>query len=137
AIGLEVQRKLNAGQQVIQVVHDVLVETLGGHAAGLVETREIPTRIMLVGLQGSGKTTSAAKLGFFLRKKRKKVPLLAACDVYRPAAMEQLQTLAKEVGLHSHVELGSTDAVGIATRALAQAKQIGADYLIVDTAGRL
>jgi signal recognition particle subunit SRP54 len=137
AIGLEVQRKLNAGQQVIQVVHDVLVETLGGHAAGLVEARELPTRIMLVGLQGSGKTTSAAKLGFFLRKKRKKVPLLAACDVYRPAAMEQLETLAKEVGLHSHVELESTDAIGIATRALAQAKQIGADYLIVDTAGRL
>jgi signal recognition particle subunit SRP54 len=137
AIGLDVQRKLNAGQQVIQVVHDVLVETLGGHAAGLVETREIPTRIMLVGLQGSGKTTSAAKLGFFLRKKRKKVPLLAACDVYRPAAMEQLQTLASEVGLHSHVELGSTDAVGIATRALEEAKQIGADYLVVDTAGRL
>jgi signal recognition particle subunit SRP54 len=92
---------------------------------------------MLVGLQGSGKTTTAAKLGLFLRKNRKKVPVLAACDVYRPAAMDQLETLAKELGLRSHVEAGETDAIGIATRALAQARSIGADYLIVDTAGRL
>src|SRR5512143_2103156 len=109
AIGQEVMRSLSPGQQVIQVVHDVLVEVLGHTAQGVVESREIPTRIMVVGLQGSGKTTFVAKLGHYLRK-RKKVSVLAACDVYRPAAMDQLATLAREANLRVHVETGETDA---------------------------
>ena len=136
AIGQEVLKSLTPGQQVIRVVHDVLVETLGKTAQGVTQSNEIPTKIMVVGLQGSGKTTFTAKLGHYLRK-HKKVPMLAACDVYRPAAMDQLATLAKEAGLRLHLEKGSTDAVGIAERAAEEARGIGADYLIVDTAGRL
>lgn len=136
AVGQEVLRSLSPGQQVIQVVHDVLVDVLGRTAQGVIETRDIPTRIMVVGLQGSGKTTFVAKLGHYLRK-HKKVPMLAACDVYRPAAMDQLATLGKEANLRVHWEKGETDAVGIAERALGAARGIGADYLILDTAGRL
>ena len=136
AVGQEVLRSLSPGQQVIQVVHEVLVDVLGRTAQGLVESKEIPTRILVVGLQGSGKTTFVAKLGHHLRR-RKKVPVLAACDVYRPAAMDQLATLAKGAGLRVHVEKGETDAVGIAERALQEARSVGADYLMVDTAGRL
>ncbi len=136
AVGQEVLRSISPGQQVIQVVHDVLVEVLGSSSHGVVESREIPTRLMVVGLQGSGKTTFVAKLGHHLRK-RKKVSMLAACDVYRPAAMDQLATLAREANLRVHVERGETDAVGIAERATQEAKGIGADYLICDTAGRL
>ena len=136
ALGQEVLRSLSPGQQVIQVVFEVMVEVLGRTAQGIVQTREIPARIMVVGLQGSGKTTFVAKLGHHLRK-HKKVPFLAACDVYRPAAMDQLATLAREANLRVHLEKGETDAVGIATRGLAAAKAIGADYLILDTAGRL
>ncbi len=136
AIGQEVLKSLSPGQQVISVVHDVLVDVLGSTTQGIVQSNEIPTRIMVVGLQGSGKTTFVAKLGLYLRK-RKKVPVLAACDVYRPAAMDQLATLAREAGLRAHVEKGGTDAVGIAERAAAAARGVGADYLILDTAGRL
>jgi signal recognition particle subunit SRP54 len=136
AVGQLVLRSLSPGQQVVQVVHDVLVEVLGGSAQGMVQSPEIPTRIMVVGLQGSGKTTFVAKLGHYLRK-HKKVPVLAACDVYRPAAMDQLATLAREANLRCHVEKGETDAVGIAVRAAEQARSIGADYVILDTAGRL
>jgi signal recognition particle subunit SRP54 len=136
AIGQEVLRSLSPGQQVVRVVHDVLVDVLGHTAQGVVRSQEIPTRIMVVGLQGSGKTTFVAKLGAYLRK-RKMVSVLAACDVYRPAAMDQLATLAREANLRVHIEKGGTDAVGIASRAAETAKGIGADYLILDTAGRL
>jgi signal recognition particle subunit SRP54 len=137
AVGQQVLKSLSPGQQVIRVVHEVLVDVLGSKAQPIAESQEIPTRILVVGLQGSGKTTSVAKLGHYLRKQRKKVPVLAACDVYRPAAMEQLEVLAREVGLRCHVEKGETDAVAIAGRALETARGAGADYLIVDTAGRL
>ncbi|MBK8231748.1 MAG: signal recognition particle protein [Candidatus Eisenbacteria bacterium] len=136
AVGQQVLKSLSPGQQVVRVVHEVLVDLLGTTSQGVVESREIPTRILIVGLQGSGKTTFVAKLGHHLRK-RKKVPVLAACDVHRPAAMDQLETLGKEAGLRVHVEKGGTDAVGIAKRALETARSIGADYLLVDTAGRL
>ncbi len=141
AIGQQVLKSLSPGQQVVRVVHEVLVEILGTTAQGVVESREIPTRILMVGLQGSGKTTFVAKLGHHL-KKRKKVPVLAACDVHRPAAMDQLETLGKEAGLRVYSERdaiarGEKDAVGVAKRALESAKSIGADYLLVDTAGRL
>ncbi len=136
AVGQDVLRSLSPGQQVVRVVHEVLVDVLGRTAQGVAESKEIPTRILIVGLQGSGKTTFVAKLGHQLRKRRK-VPVLAACDVYRPAAMDQLATLAKGAGLRAYVEKGQTDAVGIAERALAEARGIGADYLLLDTAGRL
>lgn len=136
AVGQEVLKSLSPGQQVIQVVHDVLVDVLGHTATSIVQSNEIPTRIMVVGLQGSGKTTFVAKLGHYLRK-HKKVPVLAACDVYRPAAMDQLATLGREANLRVHVEKGETDAVGIAVRGLTAARGVGADYLILDTAGRL
>ncbi len=136
AVGQEVLRSLSPGQQVVRVVHEVLVDFLGRTAQGVAESREIPTRILVVGLQGSGKTTFVAKLGHQLRKRRK-VPVLAACDVYRPAAMDQLATLARGAGLRVYLEKGQTDAVGIAERALAEARGIGADYLLLDTAGRL
>lgn len=136
AVGQQVLKSLSPGQQVVSVVKDVLVDVLGSTSHGLLETREIPTRILVVGLQGSGKTTTVAKLGHHLRK-RKKVPVLAACDVHRPAAIDQLETLGKEAQLRVFSEKGQPDAVKIASDALEHARSIGADYLIVDTAGRL
>ena len=137
AVGQEVMQSVDPGQQVIKVVHDVLVETLGGDATQLVHSKQTPTRIMIVGLQGSGKTTFTAKLGLHLRKKVKRSATLAACDVYRPAAMDQLGLLAREIGLDTHIEAGETDAVAIAKRALEQAREKKSEYLLVDTAGRL
>lgn len=136
AIGQQVLKSVSPGQQVVQVVHEVLVDILGTTSNGIVESREIPTRILVAGLQGSGKTTFCAKLGHYLRK-RKKVPVLAACDVHRPAAIDQLETLCREAQLRIFSEHGHKDAVGIAERALKEARSVGADYLIVDTAGRL
>lgn len=137
AVGVETLRSLRPGEHVIKIVHDVLVETLGGTTAEIVESKQKPTRILIVGLQGSGKTTFTAKLGHHLRKQRRKAALLAACDVYRPAAMEQLASLGRQIDLPVHLEKGETDAVGIARRALEAAKATGRDYLLVDTAGRL
>ncbi len=137
AVGTEVLKSLNPGEQVIKVVHDVMVETLGSVASELADSKKKPTRILIVGLQGSGKTTFTAKLGFHLRKRRKKTALLAACDVYRPAAMDQLGSLGKQIDIPVHIEKGETDAVGIAKRALEVAETKGHDYLLIDTAGRL
>ena len=137
AVGTETLRTLHPGEHVIKIVHEVLVETLGGTSSELAESKQKPTRILIVGLQGSGKTTFTAKLGHHLRKQRRKTSLLAACDVYRPAAMDQLASLGKQIDLPVHLEQGETDAVGIARRALDEAKAQGRDYLLVDTAGRL
>ncbi|MDM7916760.1 MAG: signal recognition particle protein [Candidatus Eisenbacteria bacterium] len=136
AIGQEVLRSLSPGQQVIRVVHEVLVETLGGQAQGIVESPEIPTRILVIGLQGSGKTTFVAKLGSFLRS-RKRIPMLAACDLARPAAIEQLETLGRQTGLRVYSDRTSKDPVGVAADSMRAAKAAASDYLIVDTAGRL
>jgi signal recognition particle subunit SRP54 len=136
AVGQEVLRSLSPGQQVIRIVHDVLVETLGSKAHPIAQSHELPTRILIVGLQGSGKTTFVAKLGMHLRG-RKKIPMLAACDLARPAAIDQLEALGRQVNLRVHADRTQKDPVVVAGDALGAAKAAAADYLLVDTAGRL
>ena len=136
AIGTEVIRGVNPAQQFIKLVNDELVELLGGTSSKLTKGLRNPTIIMLAGLQGAGKTTFAAKLAKFLKKQNEKL-LLVGVDVYRPAAIKQLQVLGQQVGVDVYSEEDSKDVVGIATRAIEKAKEINATYMIVDTAGRL
>ena len=136
AIGTEVIRGVNPAQQFIKLVNDELVELLGGTSSKLTKGLRNPTIIMLAGLQGAGKTTFAAKLAKFLKKQNEKL-LLVGVDVYRPAAIKQLQVLGQQIGVDVYSEENSKDVVGIATRAIEKAKEINATYMIVDTAGRL
>lgn len=136
ALGTEVLKSLSPGQQLVKVVYEQMTELLGGETARLRESTEIPTRILIVGLQGSGKTTCTAKIARRLRK-QKKVPFLGACDVHRPAACEQLQRLGAELNIRVFTEPGETDAAAVAAHGLAAARQAGADYYLVDTAGRM
>ena len=136
AIGTEVIRGVNPAQQFIKLVNDELVELLGGTSSKLTKGLRNPTIIMLAGLQGAGKTTFAAKLAKFLKKQNEKL-LLVEVDVYRPAAIKQLQVLGQQIGVDVYSEEDSKDVVGIATRAIEKAKEINATYMIVDTAGRL
>ena len=136
AIGTEVIRGVNPAQQFIKLVNDELVELLGGTSSKLTKGLRNPTIIMLAGLQGAGKTTFAAKLANFLKKQNEKL-LLVGVDVYRPAAIKQLQVLGQQIGVDVYSEENSKDVVGIATRAVEKAKEINATYMIVDTAGRL
>ena len=136
AIGTEVIRGVNPAQQFIKLVNDELVELLGGTSSKLTKGLRNPTIIMLAGLQGAGKTTFAAKLAKFLKKQNEKL-LLVGVDVYRPAAIKQLQVLGQQIGVDVYSEEDSKDVVGIATRAIEEAKEINATYMIVDTAGRL
>jgi signal recognition particle subunit SRP54 len=136
AIGEEVTKSLTPHQQVVKIVHQELINLLGNDNVPLQESRPGPTVIMLVGLQGTGKTTLAAKLALSLRKKGRKV-LLAACDVYRPAAIAQLQSLGKQLGVTVYSEPGSTSPPDIAANAVELAKKELYNVVIVDTAGRL
>lgn len=136
ALGAQVLRSLTPAQQVIDIVHQELVDILGGQAPKLTTAARPPTVIMLVGLQGSGKTTSAAKLANLLKKQRLR-PLLAACDIYRPAAVDQLLTLANSLDVPIHQEGTTNNPASIAQNALEKARRMGATHLIVDTAGRL
>ena len=136
AIGTEVIRGINPAQQFIKLVNDELVELLGGTSSKLTKGLRNPTIIMLAGLQGAGKTTFAAKLAKFLKKQNEKL-LLVGVDVYRPAAIKQLQVLGQQIGVDVYSEEDSKDVVGIATRAIEKAKEINATYMIIDTAGRL
>ena len=136
AIGTEVIKGVNPAQQFIKLVNDELVELLGGTSSKLTKGLRNPTIIMLAGLQGAGKTTFAAKLAKFLKKQNEKL-LLVGVDVYRPAAIKQLQVLGQQIGVDVYSEENSKDVVGIATRAIEKAKEINATYMIVDTAGRL
>ena len=136
AIGEEVMSGINPGQQFVKIVNDELVELLGGTNARLTKAPKDPTVIMLAGLQGAGKTTFAAKLAKFLKKQGEK-PYLVGADVYRPAAMKQLQVLGEQIDVPVYVEEGSKDARGICNDGLATAKEAGATYVILDTAGRL
>ena len=136
AIGTEVIKGVNPAQQFIKLVNDELVELLGGTSSKLTKGLRNPTIIMLAGLQGAGKTTFAAKLAKFLKKQNEKL-LLVGVDVYRPAAVKQLQVLGQQIGVDVYSEEDTKDVVGIATRAIEKAKEINATYMIVDTAGRL
>ena len=135
AIGQEVIQSIQPGQQIIKIIHDELVNLLGSAHSGLLLDAS-PSCILLCGLHGSGKTTSAGKLGRYLTRLGKK-PLLVAADVYRPAAMDQLDTVGKQVGVPVWVEKGETDVLKIAAHALEHAKTLGANVVIFDTAGRL
>ena len=135
ALGEEVSKSLNPGDLFVKIVRDELQELLGGDSAPLVIDKK-PTITMLVGLQGSGKTTTIGKLANFLRKKHNKKPLLVACDVYRPAAIDQLKQLGKELNIPVYSE-GKGNPVEISKNAIKYASENGFDYILIDTAGRL
>lgn len=137
ALGAEIIGSLNPGQQVIGIVHEQLVELLGGEAEEIKFAGRPPTVILLAGLQGSGKTTAAAKLAHLLKEEHGSSVALAACDIYRPAAIDQLVTMGERAGATVYQRGTDVDAVTIATWALEEAKKNGKDVLIVDTAGRL
>ena len=136
ALGQEVMKSLKPGEQVVKIVKDELVELLGGTDSKINISPNPPTVIMLVGLQGSGKTTTAGKLANLLRKEGKK-PLLVACDVYRPAAIKQLQVVGGQLNIPVYAEENQKDVVGIAKRAMNTAISRLNDVVILDTAGRL
>ena len=136
ALGQDVLKSLTPGQQVVKIVKDELVELLGGEESKINFTPNPPTIIMLVGLQGSGKTTTAGKLANLLRKQGKK-PLLVACDVYRPAAIKQLQVVGSQLNIPVYANENSKDVVHIAKQALSVAMSKLNDVVILDTAGRL
>ena len=135
ALGEEVQKSIKPGDLFVKIVKDELTELLGGESAPLNMVCN-PATLMLVGLQGSGKTTTIGKLANFLRKKHSKKPLLVACDVYRPAAIDQLKQLGKQLGIEVYEE-GKKDPVEISKNAISYAKENGYDYVLIDTAGRL
>ena len=134
-IGQEVLKSVSPGQQVVKIIHDELVKLLGEGATELENKK--PLRIMMVGLHGSGKTTSSGKLARYLTKKREYRPALVACDIYRPAAIDQLETLAKNENCHFHGDRQEKDVVKIARQGLESAKSADANLIIFDTAGRL
>ena len=136
ALGMNVLTAVKPGQLMVKIVHDELAELMGGEAAGL-QLDSKPAIILMSGLQGSGKTTFTGKLANMLKTKQKKNPLLVACDVYRPAAIEQLKVVGEQVGVEVYSELDNKDVVAIAQQAIQQAKAKGNDVVIVDTAGRL
>lgn len=136
ALGMNVLTAVKPGQLMVKIVHDELAQLMGGEEVPL-RLDGHPSIILMSGLQGSGKTTFSGKLANLLKKKRNKNPLLVACDVYRPAAVEQLKVVGEQVGVEVYAEPGSTDVVEIAKHAIQQAKAKGNDVVIVDTAGRL
>ena len=136
AIGQNVLTSVKPSQLMVKIVHDELATLMGGTAAELnIEGR--PAIILMSGLQGSGKTTFSGKLANMLKTKRNKKPLLVACDVYRPAAIEQLRVLGEQISVPVYLEEGNKNPVEIAQNAIAEAKAKGNDVVIVDTAGRL
>ena len=135
ALGEEVAKSLNPGEQFVKIVKDELVELLGGNAEEI-NLKGNPAVLMLVGLQGSGKTTTIAKLANLLRKKYKRKPLLVACDVYRKAAIDQLKQLGRELNIEVYDE-GAGNPVEISKNAINYAKENNYDYVLIDTAGRL
>lgn len=136
ALGADVLKSLTPAQQVIDIVNQELTEILGGEAAGLASASQPPSVILMVGLQGSGKTTTAAKLAARLKGDGKR-PFLVACDIYRPAAVEQLVTLAKGIDVPCYEEGTGAKPGEIAARGMEKARRTGATHVLIDTAGRL
>ena len=136
AIGQDVLTTLQPGQLMVKIVKDELVELMGGDAVG-VNLSGTPSIILMSGLQGSGKTTFSGKLANFLKTKKNKKPLLVACDIYRPAAINQLHVVGEQIGVEVYSEPENKNAVSIATNAVEYAKKNGFNVVIVDTAGRL
>ena len=136
ALGSGVLTAVKPGQAMVKIVRDEMAELMGGQAEGI-NLAGKPSVILMAGLQGSGKTTHSAKLAHFLQNKKTKKPLLVACDVYRPAAINQLHVLGEQLGIDVFSEEGNKDPVNIATNALSHAKNNGHNVVIVDTAGRL
>ena len=136
AIGQDVLGKLNPSQMLVKIVHDELVELLGSDDSELHYQNNRPTVIMMVGLQGSGKTTTTGKLAYLMKNKLNKKVLLAAGDVYRPAAIDQLKQLGKQLNIEVYEE-GKKDPVEISKNAISYAKENKYDYVLIDTAGRL
>ncbi|MGD7043655.1 signal recognition particle protein [Jeotgalibacillus proteolyticus] len=137
AVGQEVMQSLTPGQQVIKVVKDELTELMGGEQSHIAVAKKPPTVIMMVGLQGAGKTTTAGKLASLLRKKHNRKPLLVAADIYRPAAIKQLETIGKQLDLPVFSMGDQVSPVEIAKAGIAKAKEEHQDYVLIDTAGRL
>ena len=136
ALGQNVLTSVEPGQLMIKITRDELAELMGSTNAELTLTGN-PTIILIAGLQGSGKTTFSAKLGLHLREKKNKKPLLVACDIYRPAAIDQLHVVGEQAGVDVFSDRENKDAVSIAKKGIAQAKANGNDVVIIDTAGRL
>lgn len=136
SIGAEVLESLTPGQQVIKIVNEELTQLMGSSKSNINFSSDKPTIIMLVGLQGAGKTTTIAKLGKLL-KKEGHMPLAVAADVYRPAAIKQLKIVGEQVGIQVYSEEDNKDPVGIVNRAVDRAKVLGNDVILIDTAGRL
>ena len=135
ALGQNVLTAVKPSQLMVKIVHDELTELMGGEATELNLTNR-PAVILMAGLNGAGKTTMSGKLALLLKNQQHRKPLLAACDTFRPAAMEQLRVLAEQVNVPIYMELGATDPVLVAQKAIAEAKAKGYDTVIVDTAGR-
>ncbi|SFN88866.1 signal recognition particle subunit FFH/SRP54 (srp54) [Bizionia echini] len=136
ALGQNVLTTLQPGQLMVKIVKDELTELMGGDAEGL-NLSGAPSVILMSGLQGSGKTTFSGKLANFLKNKKTKKPLLVACDVYRPAAVDQLHVVGDQIGVEVYSDKGNTDPVAIAQAGIAHAKANGHNVVIIDTAGRL
>jgi signal recognition particle subunit SRP54 len=137
AAGAEVTKSLTPGQQVVKIVHEELTALMGSGGSRLAFAGRPPTVVLLAGLQGSGKTTAAAKLALLLRKKEGKSPALVAADLQRPAAIDQLEQLGRQIQIPVYLDRDTQDAVAVARRGLEQAQAQGRDVVIVDTAGRL
>lgn len=137
ALGEEVLESLNGGQQVVKIVYDELTELMGGEQSDIVVSDIPPTVYMMTGLQGAGKTTTAGKLANFLRKNKNMKPMLVAADIYRPAAIDQLQTIGKQLDIPVFSLGDQVSPVEIAKRGLEEAKAQNRDLVIIDTAGRL
>ena len=136
ALGVNVLTAVKPGQLMVKLVHDELAELMGGDSVGL-QLKSKPAIILMAGLQGSGKTTFSGKLANLLKNKQNKKPLLVACDVYRPAAIEQLRVIAAQIGVPVYAEETNKNVIEIAGNAIKEAKAKGCDVVLIDTAGRL
>ncbi|MGE7362489.1 signal recognition particle protein, partial [Staphylococcus cohnii] len=137
ALGSDVMKSLTPGQQVIKIVQEELTQLMGGENSTIQMANKPPTVVMMVGLQGAGKTTTAGKLALLMRKKYNKKPLLVAADIYRPAAIDQLQTVGKQIDIPVYSEGDQVKPQQIVENAIKHAKEEHLDFVIIDTAGRL